>query len=65
MIEDKIEEKTIPIKELEKKVKEEAKGNPIGGEARPNKLIDDEVRIIPRKPEFGLTEEKTPTSEVK
>ena len=45
--------------------KEEVKGNPIGGEGKPNKLIDDEVRIIPRKPEFGLTEEKIPTSEVK
>ena len=65
MIEDKIEEKTISIKELEQKVKEEVKGNPIGGEGKPNKLIDDEVRIIPRKPEFGLTEEKIPTSEVK
>jgi hypothetical protein len=64
MIEDKIQEEVVLIKEVNK-VEEEVNINPIGGEARPNKLIDDEVRIIPRKPEFGLTEEKTSTSEVK
>ena len=38
--------------------------NPIGEEEMPNKFIDDEVRIIPRKPEFGLDDVKVPTSEV-
>ena len=54
MIEDKIEEKTIPIKSepkailrVEDKIKIEAKKDPIGGDAKPNNLIDDEVRVIP------------------
>lgn len=57
LVEDKIEEKTIPIKEEQ--------ADTIVAEERPNKFIDDEVRIIPRKPEFGLGEVKNPTSEVK
>lgn len=64
LVEDKIEEKTIPIKKLETKVNEAKEVNPIGEEEMPNKFIDDEVRIIPRKPEFGLDDVKVPTSEV-
>ena len=64
LVEDKIEEKTIPIKKLETKVNEAKEVNPIGEEEMPNKFIDDEVRIIPRKPEFGLDDVKVPTSKV-
>ena len=63
LVEEKIEEKIIPIKKIEEKVKDEVKLNPIGGDSKPNKLIDDEVRIIPRKSEFGLDNQNVPSSE--
>ena len=63
LIEDKIEEKIIPIEKIEPKVKDVVKIDPIGGDSKPNKLIDDEVRIIPRKLELGLDDVKATSSE--
>jgi outer membrane protein, adhesin transport system len=52
-VENKVEEKAVSIESNSKQVeiaddiKKEKKSNPIGGESKPNKFIDDEVRIIP------------------
>ena len=63
LVEDKIEEKTIQLK-LKTKIEWSKRIKSNRWRKMPNKFIDDEVRIIPRKPEFGLDDVKVPTSEV-